>query len=1156
MGKAIYNGYLGDLSFKVYKFFKIKDCETYRTNIVGGYFTFPSAQVRDNFITNINNFSVPYIVIDTEKLFIERSIDKKVPAYKIITSPTPNRETGDGYHAIMYVNTSKYILYQEKENEDKKQQIFDKIKELSFVGILPEWSDYIVENLESDNIISFSTSVLPMKHTDNLVLNHFIDNLPEIKAMNVDIKKISGAVQIIKEKGLASGDLIIPVKNYIKLDDSLGYIDIMTKHIIPYIKKKQVHYNEGDYIHPAFKTGIILENKSIGTLFPKQQEIAQSIFNAMSNDVKSIFLNGGTGIGKTYLSIKLAYLVSILLSKKNYDISNPKFRVLIMTESHIADKWKGYVYGAIKPFGITPIIKDLNKKNDVDSLSADPKGPEFLIARKDLSKKSWKKKYVDYNKTFITEQKILSLLEDDCFDEITNDNKNLPFSVFDISNVSLLQMKYVAKKLEKQKNKKIIAFKNIYNSCGDVKGIYVVTTSNALKQRIKALKKDSLAYTINKSYHLRVKSLDIVYKVANDVLDKIKEEPVYNTSKRKTVSFRCDKCGTPIYKSLNLFLKKETILKSSSFKVYKSSDDSLSYSNTLPCHYIKSDGTPLSSQEIKAFAFGFLSFVDVSNHPEVSIEDYKYPYRSSRLLSKLTPSEIIKVKSLKVSDLINCGVHDLRILVKQCTCLQRTAVNKKPRQKGEPIKKRGDYEDIATGSYYRKIHGDTIDFFICDESHNYNSITSNQTKNYLEFIRASKYFLAMSGTMTDGKSSELYHTLFEIDSENMRKHFYEFNSTSKFINDYGRYKEVRIKRETKGTKQGAAEKDSSSISEIPGMSPKLYTNFMLDKMVSRNIYDMDVPLPSRKVFKHAIDTPKEILEAMSMVCNQIDASVSNVETLYGIKINAINSKLHFLLSYPNNPDSIPINYKPSTDNFLLAVPPRLIPKEDDYLPKEKKLLETLKKEIDQEGRCVLIYVQYTNAKGVSSRVYDVVSERYKTAIMDGVMDAQKKSEWIKKQYNSGVKVIILNPKRVSTGIDIIEYPTIYYYELGYSSKELRQAEARPFRPTQKKEVRIYYSYYKNTLQEEAIKLIANKKNAAQSFEGIIDDDILSSMGGAESTEGLKALAKVISTGDKIDEKSLKSFDFANEDDVIKYKELKRVSINTPIDVDEFTEILD
>jgi len=60
---------------------------------------------------------------------------------------------------------------------------------------------------------------------------------------------------------------------------------------------------------------------------------------------------------------------------------------------------------------------------------------------------------------------------------------------------------------------------------------------------------------------------------------------------------------------------------------------------------------------------------------------------------------------------------------------------------------------------------------------------------------------------------------------------------------------------------------------------------------------------------------------------------------------------------------------------------------------------------------------------------------------------EDREDWIEKHLDQ-LEVLIVYPKRVMTGLDLITFPSLIWYQTGYSTHVLRQASARDRRPTQ------------------------------------------------------------------------------------------------------------
>src|SRR5882762_9207593 len=70
--------------------------------------------------------------------------------------------------------------------------------------------------------------------------------------------------------------------------------------------------------------------------------------------------------------------------------------------------------------------------------------------------------------------------------------------------------------------------------------------------------------------------------------------------------------------------------------------------------------------------------------------------------------------------------------------------------------------------------------------------------------------------------------------------------------------------------------------------------------------------------------------------------------------------------------------------------------------------------------------------------------------------APKSEAWYARQVRQGIQVVICHPKLVETGLDLLDFPTIIFYESGYSLHTLRQASRRSWRIGQRRPVRVLF----------------------------------------------------------------------------------------------------
>ena len=128
----------------------------------------------------------------------------------------------------------------------------------------------------------------------------------------------------------------------------------------------------------------------------------------------------------------------------------------------------------------------------------------------------------------------------------------------------------------------------------------------------------------------------------------------------------------------------------------------------------------------------------------------------------------------------------------------------------------------------------------------------------------------------------------------------------------------------------------------------------------------------------------------------------------------------------------------------------------------------------------------------------------------------RREAWVADRVKQGVDVLICHPRLVQTGLNLVDFPTICWAETDYSVYTMRQASRRSWRIGQTRPVKVVFMSYRNTLQADALKLVARKLQSSLAVEGELPEDGLAAYGD-DGDDIMMALARKIVNGEEQDD---------------------------------------
>ena len=179
---------------------------------------------------------------------------------------------------------------------------------------------------------------------------------------------------------------------------------------------------------------------------------------------------------------------------------------------------------------------------------------------------------------------------------------------------------------------------------------------------------------------------------------------------------------------------------------------------------------------------------------------------------------------------------------------------------------------------------------------------------------------------------------------------------------------------------------------------------------------------------------------------------------------------------------------------------------------EQGLLDLVRREA-RVGRRVLVYVAHTDRRDITGRLATLLGQAgLRAAVLKSdTVVPERREQWIEARVTEGLHALIVHPRCVQTGMDLLAFTTILFYEVEYSTYVLRQASRRSWRIGQTQPVRVLYTAYAGTMQATALALIARKLRASLLVDGDLSEAGLSEFAGDDGDFFLE-LARGVAAG--------------------------------------------
>ncbi len=374
-----------------------------------------------------------------------------------------------------------------------------------------------------------------------------------------------------------------------------------------------------------------------------------------------------------------------------------------------------------------------------------------------------------------------------------------------------------------------------------------------------------------------------------------------------------------------------------------------------------------------------------------------------------------------------------------------------------------------------------FDLLVVDELQQYKA-TSGQGEAMGVLAGACRRVLGLTGTLTDGKASSLFHILWRVAPKELLAEGIDHKGLNRFVNRYGTLEQRGRYGEDKVSQTGTVTRGKLILNppkEIPGLSPRLFVNHLADKCVFLELGDMGLPLvelEERPVFvkmdEEEITHYQDFHSELEAVMKWAYASHNHAAFAKFIPavVNAANQ--------PHLPQRVEISdtlveFLPLHDASVLSA-------------EEQQLVEDIQAEKEQHRRCV-VYTRFSGNWGQNQRIAEVLRRNgIRVKVLQTSVASEERVEWLEQAVREDVDVVIANAKLVEVGLDLIDFPTLMFYQFTDEVSTMRQAARRAWRIGQYRACKVLYYVYKDTYEVVQFQRMLTKRSHALLLEGRLD----------------------------------------------------------------------
>ncbi|NUQ05104.1 MAG: hypothetical protein HUU31_14560 [Anaerolineae bacterium] len=421
--------------------------------------------------------------------------------------------------------------------------------------------------------------------------------------------------------------------------------------------------------------------------------------------------------------------------------------------------------------------------------------------------------------------------------------------------------------------------------------------------------------------------------------------------------------------------------------------------------------------------------------------------------------------------------------------------------------------------YLKRMFPDRVYLLIWDEVHEAQHGDTGNGEAFSRMAGLAKKVLAMTGTPFNGRASSIFNleyalnprvrerynwgggkryarkqrgtrTFQEVVSESTNQ---RGRAESRWVADMGVREQVVEERPSYDRDTGAYTGTSTyerPYEEAPGISPLLVTE-VLDHAIFFSLGDLGKALPQYEEIALPVELDADVYAEYDRTRQRLKDYL--IQRRWEGDTTFRGSYLQWSMGWVNapfRPYEVIHNLKHPVTGAKEPYTVASIPSygEDRIFAKEQALIDLVRDELAADRPCV-IYFRQTATRDIQPRLEKLLREHIplaQTFILANTVDAERREAVIEREIAKGTNVVLCNPELVKTGLDLIHFPTLIFFEIVFNLSTMMQAAARSYRLNQTHaHCKVYYLFAEGTMEQTAVQLMSRKQRAAKLLTGDI-----------------------------------------------------------------------